>query len=218
MTPLIVPPRSLIVLVGASGSGKTTFSRRHFLHTQVVSSDDCRGMISDDNHNYECSPDAFALVYFLTRLRLKQGRLTVVDSTAVEWRTRETLLAMAEEYEYNKIAVVFDIPRELCVERDAGRPRPVGPRVIDKQKRQLHETVQSMPAEGWDEIVSVTPDNQKYLRLAIAWPRRPLHPVLSLALRRRPRGGATCFARRRRTAIRADPCSSVVNSSFFQGL
>ena len=47
---LEIPELSLVLLVGASGSGKSTFAHTHFLETEVVSSDFCRGLVSDDQN------------------------------------------------------------------------------------------------------------------------------------------------------------------------
>jgi protein phosphatase len=168
MTSLLVPQRSAIVLIGASGSGKSTFARRHFLRTQVISSDECRALVSDDENDQNASADAFALVYFLAELRLARGKLTVVDSTAVEPSSRAKLLEIAGKRGFRKIAVVFDIPESLCVTRDAERGRSVGPAIIAAQKAQLSECLSSIRNEGWDQIITITPDIQETIRLAIA--------------------------------------------------
>jgi len=155
------------VLIGSSGSGKTTFAKRHFKASQVVSSDECRARITDDPHHLNCSADAFAMVYFLTRLRLRHERITVVDSTAVEWMTREALLEIANDFNVPKIALVFAIPEHLCILRDASRQRPVGRDVISKQKALMAEALQSLDREGWDTVLHLDPTAQDTLRLVM---------------------------------------------------
>jgi protein phosphatase len=168
MTALTVPKRSAIVLVGASGSGKTTFARRHFLRTQIISSDECRALLTDDENHQECSGDAFNLVYWLAETRMKRDKLTVLDSTAVEKFARERLLEIANARNFRKVVVIFDIPEELCVTRDAEREgRTVGPEVIAQQKREMAEALRNIPNEGWDEIINITPDIQEALRINI---------------------------------------------------
>ena len=82
--PLKVPELALVVLVGASGSGKSTFARKHFKPTEILSSDACRGLVSDDENNQAATGDAFDLLHFIARKRLARGLLTVVDATNVQ--------------------------------------------------------------------------------------------------------------------------------------
>ena len=56
---LTLPELSLVVLIGPSGSGKSTFARRHFKPTEVLSSDFCRGLVSDDENCQAATGDAF---------------------------------------------------------------------------------------------------------------------------------------------------------------
>jgi len=80
---IILPPRALVVLVGGSGAGKSWWARRHFLETEVVSSDRCRALVSDDEADQRVNREAFAVFYSIVRQRLSLGRLTVADSTAL---------------------------------------------------------------------------------------------------------------------------------------
>ena len=72
---IAIPEFSLVLLIGASGSGKSTFARRHFLPTEVVSSDACRGLVSDDANNQEATGDAFALLHTIVEIRLLGGAI-----------------------------------------------------------------------------------------------------------------------------------------------
>ena len=81
MSVLTLPEISLVVLVGASGSGKSTFAARHFLPTEVVSSDVCRGLVCDDENDQSASKDAFDVLHYIVGKRLARGLLTVVDAT-----------------------------------------------------------------------------------------------------------------------------------------
>ena len=78
-----VPDFSLVVLIGATGSGKSTFAAKHFNSTEVISSDYCRGLVSDDENDQAVSGDAFDLVRAIAEKRLKNRRLTVIDATNV---------------------------------------------------------------------------------------------------------------------------------------
>src|SRR5215212_9260130 len=129
--PLAIPELSLVVLVGASGSGKSTFSRTHFLPTEVVSSDFCRGLVSDDENSQDATGDAFELLHYIAGKRMARGRLTVVDATNVQPEARKPLVALARRYHFLPVAVVFDLPEKLCQDRNVGRSdRDFGPHVI----------------------------------------------------------------------------------------
>ena len=86
-----IPELSLIALVGVSGSGKSTFAARHFLPTEVLSSDFCRGLVSDDVNSQTATDAAFEVLYFIAGKRLDAGRLTVVDATNVQAEARRGL-------------------------------------------------------------------------------------------------------------------------------
>ena len=88
-----IPNLSLVVLVGPSGSGKSTFARKDFLPTEVLSSDACRAMVSDDENNQAVTGEAFALLHYVAAQRLALGRLTVVDATNVQSEARAPLVA-----------------------------------------------------------------------------------------------------------------------------
>src|SRR5215210_2446385 len=94
-----IPKLSLVVLIGSSGSGKSTFARRHFLPTEILSSDACRGLVSDDENNLAATNDAFEVLHFIAGKRLAAGKLTVIDATNVQEEARKPLLALAREHD-----------------------------------------------------------------------------------------------------------------------
>src|SRR5262249_61127779 len=104
--PLELPDLSLVVLVGVTGSGKSTFARTHFLPTEVVSSDFCRGIVSDDENDQSATDDAFALLHYIAGTRLRRGLLTVVDATNVQPESRRPLVALAREHHVLPVAIV----------------------------------------------------------------------------------------------------------------
>src|ERR1700744_4554235 len=93
-----IPELSLVVLIGATGSGKSAFAARQFKRTEIISSDTCRGLVSDDENNQAASADAFELARCITGLRLKNGLLTVIDATNVQEESRRDWIKLAKEY------------------------------------------------------------------------------------------------------------------------
>jgi protein phosphatase len=73
-----IPELSLALLVGASGAGKSYFALRQFLASEVVSSDVCRGLVSDDETNQDATKDALELLHVIAGQRMARGRLTVI--------------------------------------------------------------------------------------------------------------------------------------------
>ena len=150
---LPVPAVSLIVLVGASGSGKSTFARRHFLPTEVVSSDLCRALVSDDDTSQAASQDAFELLYFIARKRLRAGRLTVADATSVRPEHRASLVELAHEYDVPAVAIAFDLPDDECLARNRARSDRVVPeQVVRQQLRDLRLGSASLKGEGFHDV------------------------------------------------------------------
>jgi protein phosphatase len=147
---ITVPELSLVLLVGASGSGKSTFGRQHFKPTEVLSSDYCRGLVSDDENDLAATKEAFEVLHFIARKRLAAGRLTVIDATNVQPDSRKPLVALAREFHVLPIAIVFDFPEKLCHERNRNRPnRDFGPHVVRNQAQQLRRSLRGLEREGF---------------------------------------------------------------------
>ncbi|CUS96114.1 Predicted kinase [Candidatus Kryptobacter tengchongensis] len=147
-----INPRTLVVLCGVAGSGKSTFAKKFFKRTQIVSSDHCRALISDNPANQAVSKHAFDLFYFIIEKRLLIGRLTVADATSLSKETRRQLIEIGRKYGFKIAIIIFDIPLEICIERDKKRPRKVGEQVIRNQYINFLEAKKSIPTEGFDEI------------------------------------------------------------------
>ncbi|GAB3175376.1 polynucleotide kinase-phosphatase [Streptomyces incanus] len=151
---LPVTDLSLVVLIGASGSGKSTFARRHFKPTEVISSDFCRGLVADDENDQSASKDAFDVLHYIAGKRLAAGRRTVVDATSVQQDARRQLVELARQYDVLPIAVVLDVPEEVCVERNAARadradlPR----RVVQRHIRELRRSLRHLEREGFRKV------------------------------------------------------------------
>ena len=148
-----IPELSLVVLIGASGSGKSTFARKHFKPTEVLSSDYCRGLVSDDENNQAATKDAFAVLHFIAAKRLAAGLLTVVDATNVQTEARKPLVALAREYHCLPVAIVLNLPEKICHERNHDRPdRNFGPHVVRQQTSQLRQSLRNLEREGFRHV------------------------------------------------------------------
>ncbi|MFC9281740.1 polynucleotide kinase-phosphatase [Streptomyces collinus] len=151
---LPVTDLSLVVLVGASGSGKSTFARKHFKPTEVISSDFCRGLVADDENDQSASGDAFDVLHYIAGKRLAAGRRTVVDATSVQQDSRRQLVELARKYDVLPIAIVLDVPEEVCAERNAARtdradmPR----RVVQRHIRELRRSLRHLEREGFRKV------------------------------------------------------------------
>jgi protein phosphatase len=148
-----IPEFSFVVLIGASGSGKSTFARTHFLPTEIISSDFCRGLVSDDENNQEATQDAFDVLHYLAGKRLARMKLAVVDATNVQPEARKPLIALAKEYHALPVAIVLDLPERVCYERNQSRPdRNFGPHVITRQRHELRRSLRGLEREGFRHV------------------------------------------------------------------
>jgi predicted kinase len=93
-----IPELCVVALVGVSGSGKSTFAHRHFAPTEVLSSDQFRGLVADDENDQSATDDAFDALYHVARKRLARRRLTVIDATHVQRHARKAVLSLAREF------------------------------------------------------------------------------------------------------------------------
>lgn len=150
---LKIPERSLVLLIGAAGSGKSTFARKHFKSTEIVSSDALRGVVSDDEGDQGASADAFQLLRMITAMRLRRGKLTVIDATNVQRTARKGLLALAAQNSTPVTAIVFHLPAAVCLARNQSRlDRPVGAEVVEKQVADLVSSLRDLGTEGFFKV------------------------------------------------------------------
>ena len=153
MSPVTIPELSLVVLVGISGSGKSTFARAHFRPTEVLSSDFCRALVSDDENDQGATADAFDVLNFVAGKRLAAGRLTVVDATSVQAAARQSLVALARRQHVLAVAIVLDLPESICAARNAARSdRAFGARVLRQQHDQLRRGLRGLRREGFHRV------------------------------------------------------------------
>jgi protein phosphatase len=167
-----LPELSLVVLIGPSGSGKSTFASKYFLPTEIVSSDACRGMISDDENDQTVTGEAFDLLHTIIRKRLALGRLTVVDATNVQREARKPLVSIARECHCLPVAIIFDFPEKLCQARNQQRKdRNFGPHVIRQQRSQMRRSIKGLKKEGFRHLFTI---DSEEMANAVTIQREPL--------------------------------------------
>src|SRR5215469_18207638 len=148
-----IPDLCLVALIGASGSGKSTFAARHFKPTEVLNSDRYRGFVGDDENDQSVTGAAFAALHYVAGLRLELGRLVVVDATNVKPQDRAALVRLAHEHDVHAIAIVFDLDERICLARHAGRAdRPFGAHVIRNQIQVMRRGLRGLEREGFRRI------------------------------------------------------------------
>jgi len=150
---LRIPADALVLLIGVAASGKSTFAARHFAPTEVLSSDAIRALITDDPHAQAATDDAFDLLHRLLAMRLRRGRLTVVDATNVEAWARAELLAVARRHRRPSVAILLDLQLEVALSRNLERALPRPPAsAIRRQHRWLTDSLPTLSDEGFEAV------------------------------------------------------------------
>jgi protein phosphatase len=151
---ITIPDFALVVLVGASGSGKSTFARTHFRPTEIISSDFCRGLVADDENDQSATHAAFEVLHFIAGKRLERLKLTVIDATNVQPEARAKLVQLARQYHALPVAIVLDLPEKVCLARNAARAdRDFGAQVIAKQRTELKRSLGKLEREGFRRVI-----------------------------------------------------------------
>jgi predicted kinase len=203
-----LPDPALVVLVGASGSGKSTWAQARYRAAEIVSSDDLRGVVGSGRHDLDASTEAFALLDLIVGGRVRRGLTTVVDTLGLDDVRRTGWLDLARVHGLPAVVVAFDADPELCRRRNARRDRPVPARVLTQQVRTFRSVRPVLAAEGWDRVLEVAAADVTPAPVATPQPDRQRGDGLDVVLQvsrspgvtTRPRGCATSRSRRTRWA------------------
>jgi protein phosphatase len=174
---IMLPEFSLIVLIGPSGSGKSSFARQHFKPTEILSSDYCRALVSDDENDQSATEDAFAVLHYIAAKRLARGQRTVIDATNVQAdEARKPLIKLAREYHCLAVAIVFYLPESICHERNLLRPdRQFGRHVVRNQIQQMRKSLRNLKFEGFhNSYILHSPEEVDSVEIdyTLLWPNR----------------------------------------------
>ncbi len=147
---ITIPELSLVTLIGASGSGKSSFAKKHFQAFEVISSDFCRGLVSNDENSLDASGDAFDVLHYIAHKRLAAAKLTVIDATNVQKEDRKYYVNLAREYHCLPVAIVLNLPENICHQRNQQRPdRQFGSYVVQRHVQNLKRSLRGLEKEGF---------------------------------------------------------------------
>ncbi len=143
-----IPKLCVVAMMGASGSGKSTFAQKYFKSTEVLSSDYFRGLVSDDENDQGASKATFYALFYIAGKRLEANKLVVVDATNVQQSARADIVSLAKRFDVLPIAIVLNTPEQVCVERNRTRPdRELREHVVKRQCMELKKSLRRLKPE-----------------------------------------------------------------------
>ena len=151
---MALPDPALVVLVGASGSGKSAWAAEHYRPDEVVSSDRLRALVGSGEHDLDASADAFALLDQIVAARLRRGLTAVVDTLGLDPVRRRGYLALARSSGMPAVAVLVDTDPAECRRRNRARGMPVPAPVLAGQLRRMRAAADEIRGEGWDLVTT----------------------------------------------------------------
>ena len=176
-----LPDPALVVLVGASGSGKSTWALSSYRASEVVSSDALREVVGSGPADLDASVDSFDLLDRIVAARAGRRLTVVVDTLGLDPARRAAYLAVARTAGLPAVAVVLDTAAPVCRARNTQRDRPVPAAVLTAQLRRVRTVAAELETEGWDlvHVVTDTAEPEPQRSPATSPPRRggPLEGV-----------------------------------------
>nr|WP_092067958.1 polynucleotide kinase-phosphatase [Dendrosporobacter quercicolus]NSL46861.1 polynucleotide kinase-phosphatase [Dendrosporobacter quercicolus DSM 1736]SDL67186.1 polynucleotide 3'-phosphatase /polynucleotide 5'-hydroxyl-kinase /polynucleotide 2',3'-cyclic phosphate phosphodiesterase [Dendrosporobacter quercicolus] len=166
-----IPKLCVVAMIGASGSGKSSFAKQHFKPTEVLSSDYFRGLVADDENNQSVSKAAFDALYYIAEKRLAANKLVVIDATNVQQSARSAGVALAKKFDVLPVAIVMNTPEAVCIQRNKARPdRQFGEHVVKRHCLELKKSLRHLKKEGFRYIYVIDdPEEDVVISRIPAW-------------------------------------------------
>ena len=147
---IAIPPSALVVLIGAAGSGKSTFAQRNFPADAIVASDMLRAQRRREGDRR--GNDVFDELQALVERRMEAGALTVVDATNTDWMRRSELIRSARRYQRPAVAIVLALPLQTCQEQNAARSQSVPRHLVTRQVHDMERDLDRFDLEGFSPV------------------------------------------------------------------
>jgi F420-dependent oxidoreductase-like protein len=147
-----LPDPCLVVLVGATSSGKSHWAQEWFHADQIVSSDRLRAVVGAGERDQRASSDAFEVLDLIVAKRLRRRLTTVIDSTGLEAERRDAWRSLAERNRVPAYAIVFDPPAAVVRERNRASAAPVPSKVLTAQLRKADGIADVLGDEGFAAV------------------------------------------------------------------
>jgi polynucleotide kinase-phosphatase len=161
MKEIKLPEISLVLLIGASSSGKSTFAKKYFLPTEIISSDYCRALVSDNENDLSATNAAFEVLHFLAAKRLKLGKLTVIDALNLRKEDRAKLVQLAKDNYALATAIILETPiRKLFDRHETRTDRNFGKNVLERQFDDFKRSMRTIEREGFSYTYFINPEEE----------------------------------------------------------
>ncbi len=127
---------TVVLAIGLPGSGKSSWFKRHSV--RPLSSDMLRELLFDDAHEQRFQDLVFSNLRSMLKARLIARRpMNYVDATNLTPQDRHSWIKLAKDYGYDVQGVYFDVPLEICLERNHKRTRTVEDDVMRRMAAKL---------------------------------------------------------------------------------
>lgn len=180
-----IPEFCLVALIGGTSSGKSSFAEKHFLPTEILSSDFFRGMVCDDENSQSVSGEAFDLLYYAANKRLNLMKMTVIDATNIQQNARKQVIDLAREQNVHAAAIVLNLPEEIMQERNKARSdRNLPERVVRQHCRDVKRSIKGLKREGFRFVYVINSleqlENTEIVRTKLWNDRKDIHEPLDI--------------------------------------
>lgn len=175
--------RTLVILRGAPGAGKSTWIKEHHLEPYTLAPDDLRIYCSSlemqptgelkISQNRENESMTWEVLFKILEYRMSKGEFTIIDATASKTKDMQQYKDLASSYRYRMYCVDFtDVPMETCIARNKTRPeyRQVPQKSIENiyarfATQQVPSGITIIKPDEFDKVLETPIDLSSYKKL-----------------------------------------------------